>query len=279
MIERLGYFMGMEFGPGIIADLQKEYGGHPFFTRQVCSKIHQLSSANRPIRISSAALERAKSEFYGQLESYLRDIIEQLRQFYPSEFALLRAVASGNRSEISEYGNEAPDLIDHLIGYGFVERVGNEFDLRFDAIKIALKNVLGVSENSDNWAEISKRRNAIETDIRVALYHWSKNVDALTWSNIIGRSLTKKRIEALASFEPRILFAKHSSPLYMTDLIMIIRDAEAAPYLSDRKSTICSNLDVVNKLRKDAHANLVTEDEMVRIRAAFDYLEAEFSSP
>ena len=123
MVERLGYFMGLQFTPEIVADLQREFGGHPFFTRQVCSKIHQLASTQRPTKVSYALLRRAKTEFYGQLEIYLRDIVSNLNASYPDEFGLLKAVVHGDNSEISEFGIEAPDLIDHLIGYGLVERL------------------------------------------------------------------------------------------------------------------------------------------------------------
>lgn len=278
MIERLGYFMGLEFGINIISDLQKEYGGHPFFTRQVCSKIHQLSSPNRPVKIPNSVLAKAKSEFYGQLESYLRDIIIQLKQFYPSEFELLKAVAAGNKAEISEYGKEAPDLIDHLIGHGFVERIGDEFDIRFETIKVALKNVIGLHVEENHWNEISKRRNSIEAEIRSAFFYWSKSVEVSEWNLIIEQSLTNKRIDNLISFEPRYLFSKTESPLYLTDLMMLIKNRDTLPFLSSRKSIICNKLDIINKLRKDAHANLVTEEEMKTARAAFDYLEGEFSS-
>ena len=56
MLERLGYFMGLEFSSDVVAFLQKEFGGHPFFTRQVCSKIYQISSTHRPIKVSQARL-------------------------------------------------------------------------------------------------------------------------------------------------------------------------------------------------------------------------------
>ena len=59
MVERLGYFMGLEFPMEIVAELQT-------------------------------------TEFQGQLESYLRDIIEQLREDYPEEFSILTAVLAGD---------------------------------------------------------------------------------------------------------------------------------------------------------------------------------------
>lgn len=277
MIERLGYFMGMEFGVNIISDIYKEYGGHPFFTRQVCSKMHQLTTANRPVRISMATLNSAKSEFYGQLENYLREIISQLRQFYPQEFDLLRSVIEGKKDEISEFGLEAPELIDHLIGYGFVERINDEFDIRFDAIRIALRNVVGSKSADDRWAEISRRRNAVEVDIRVAIYHWTKGINSNQWDSIVKKSLTNSRFEKLSSTEPRYLFSKSLSPLYLSDLLMMIKNVEVMPYISDRRSAICKSIDTLNKLRKDAHANELTDDEMNAAREAFDTLEAEFS--
>nr|WP_131588867.1 ATP-binding protein [Sphingomonas melonis] len=139
MVTRLGYFMGLEFDPIIIAHLQKEFGGHPFFTRQVCSTIHKQAPSQRPHKVSLAALNRANVEFSGQLESYLRDIVGHLQSAYPEEFDILEAVVNGDKSEVTEYGASAPDLIDHLLGYGLIDRNGQDFDIKFDAVKAALR--------------------------------------------------------------------------------------------------------------------------------------------
>jgi hypothetical protein len=175
MVERLGYFMGLEFPASIVGALHRQFGGHPFFTRQVCSKIHQLASASRPVRVSEGALQRATIEFQGQLESYLRDIIEQLKGDYPEEFSILVAVLSENLEELTEYGTETPKLIDHLIGYGLVERIESDFDIRFSAIKSALSHVF-LKKDEDRLAEISKRRNTLEAGIRVTLFYWCRSV-------------------------------------------------------------------------------------------------------
>ena len=148
-LNRLVYFMGLEFDPDAIADLQREFGGHPFFTRQVCSKIHQIASVARPIKVSNAALQRAKSEFSGQRESYLRDIIEQLRMAYPEEYEILTAILAGEKTEVDEFGREVPDLIDHLVGCELITRVGDYCDITFEAIKLAL-NHLVLSNTSDD---------------------------------------------------------------------------------------------------------------------------------
>lgn len=281
MVERLGYFMGLEFSPQVIAGLQKDFGGHPFFTRQVCSKVHQLASPTRPVVVSDQALQRAKTEFYGQLESYLRDIAEQLRNSYPEEFDILRAVIDGDKDELNEYGREAPDLIDHLVGYGLVERVGDDFDIKFDAIKVAFRRLLPRDRNSpsDRWAEISARRNKLETDMRLAMYHWCRTVSPEAWTRILDESLTEKRRVALPSSEPSVLFSSKESPLYLSDLFMLLKNPQVLPYLEDRRSLVVKHLDQVNRLRKDAHAIQVDDADLRNVRSAFDYLESEFTPP
>ena len=279
MVERLGYFMGLEFPVEVIADLQKEFGGHPFFTRQVCSKVHQLTTTRRPIKVSKAALDRAKVEFYGQLESYLKDIIGQLKKAYPEEFEILRAVTNGENNEINEYGREAPDLIDHLIGYGLIERIEGDFDIRFDAIKKALLKLVEADDPEDRWSEVNRRRNTLELEIRACLYQWSRGVSAAAWSDLLDGALTKVRLAKLENREPAALFSSKNSPLYLSDVLMLLKEPDVLPYLSDRRSIVLRHLDTINKLRKDAHAKVITPSEMTEVRDAFGYLEAEFLRP
>ncbi len=279
MVNRLGYFMGLEFPVEVVAELQKEFGGHPFFIRQVCSKIHQLASTTRPLVVSRQALQRATSAFQGQLDNYLRDIIEQLRDSYPSEYNLLTDVVEGNKAELTEYGTEAPELIDHLIGYGLVEKIGDDFDIKFEGIKTALRRLISHEKKEDRWSEISRRRNVIETNLRVALYHWSKTVDSASWLTVLEKNLTKKRYSDLASTEPNFLFSNASSPLYLSDLLALLRDERVIPYVQEQRTVILSYLDTINKLRKDAHALDVNDTEIDAARKAFEFLEVQFCNP
>lgn len=279
MVQRLGYYMGLEFSDEIVASLQSEFGGHPFFIRQVCSKIHQLASSNRPLKVSNSALERAKTDFSGQLEVYLRDIIHNLRKLYPEEFTILRAVVDGDKHDLLEFGREAPDLIDHLIGYGMVERVGADFDIRLNAIKSVLRRIVVGDSRDDRWAEISRRRNFLEANLRVALYHWSRQVSSTTWHDILEQNLTSKRLSGLESREPSVLFSSTASPLYLTDILSILHDSRVMAYLDNRRSLITRNLDTVNKFRKDAHANSFEDGDLKAVRESLDYLESEFNPP
>lgn len=183
----------------------------------------------------------------------------------------------GDRSEISDFGHHAPELIDHLIGYGLIEKVGDDFDIKFEAIKIALVNMFPANEMEDAWSEISRRRNAIEVSIRDSIFYWSRNTSRQEWSEILERSLTGNRFEALPSHEPSILFSRSESPLYLSDLLMLLKQNDVLPYISDRRSSITSAIDVVNKMRKDAHAKIVNAEDLSLVRAAFEVLEGEFA--
>lgn len=160
-----------------------------------------------------------------------------------------------------------------------IERVGDDFEIRFDAIKIVLRRLIAADGIEDRWAEISRRRNALETDIRVALYHWCRGVSAVQWSEILTKNLTNKRREALITTEPSILFSSKESPLFLSDLLMLLKDQAVLPFLADRRGHIIKLLDTINKLRKDAHAITVSDTDIASARSAFDYLEAEFSAP
>lgn len=60
MVSRLGFFMGLDFDPAAISQLHNSYGGHPFFTRQICSKVHQLTTGQRPHKFHSYVLTRPR---------------------------------------------------------------------------------------------------------------------------------------------------------------------------------------------------------------------------
>ncbi len=61
--------------------------------------------------------------------------------------------------------------------------------------------------------------------------------------------------------------------------MILIKDDSVLPFLKDRRVHVVTLLDILNKLRRDAHAITVSDDELASARSAFDYLEAEFSAP
>jgi hypothetical protein len=241
--------------------------------------VHQAASVNRPIAVSDILLDKAIEQFSGQLDGYLEDILGSLSRTYPGEFELLRAIINGRTEEINEYGREAPELIDHLIGYGIIEDRGGDLDVRFEGIRKALERTLSDRTVGAMWAEVSRRRNALEADIRREIFSWSRGILPEIWYDVLSKGLTRKRFEALDTTEPRRLFSKTSSPLYFTDLIALLRDERVLPHIRNQRSSILTAMNTVNEYRKDGHANELLAEEFDRVCEALDELEAEFGAP
>ncbi|MFO6465735.1 AAA-like domain-containing protein [Jannaschia sp. KMU-145] len=277
MIDQLGFFMGLSFSPEQIATLVRVYGGHPFFMRQVCSQVHSGISEKRPITISDARLEEAILSSAGQLDRYMTEIIHGLRGSYPEEYALLEAIVNDDTDEAREYAKDAPELIDHLLGYGLVARRGEDVEISVGAIKTALIRVFQpVDDAAQRWAEISRRRNKLETELRRELLSWSRYIEAREFEGILERCLSKKRFEALSSLVPRFLFSNDTSELFFSDIMMLLKDPAVCSYLGERRQDVVIASALINKVRTDAHAKNMTSDDMAKCRKAFDLLEAEF---
>lgn len=278
MIGRLGFFMGLNFPPQVMSKIFNMYGGHPFFTRQVCSKIHQLAKSQRPQDVSINLLRLAEEAFASDLKGYLQDIISNLKSQYHEEYDLLAEFVRGNPSELSEIANEAPDLVDHLIGYGLITKRGDDYDVTLNAIT----DVVGGMDSkllsqTDRWAEVNRRRNHIEQVIRAHLNIWSRSLTADEWSSLFKSALTEKRRESIDGNLPSKIFAKGNSPLYISDLLGFIKLPAVLPYLGENRRLLVENIDIVNRLRKDAHANDFTDSDFELVQNALDILESEFS--
>jgi hypothetical protein len=280
MVTRLGHFMGLKFDDDIIADLNQEFGGHPFLIRQVCSRLHQISDTARPIDVTRGTLSIAKRDYDNQLVSYFSDVLRHLKEFYPAEFDLLYDFFQGKGEDLRSFSSEAENYIDHLLGYGLIVRRGDEIDIKLASVKRALNYAFKSSPptQEDKWSEISKRRNDIEINIRVALYHWSLNIEDNEWNDFLKDTMTKDRFQKLATTERLGLFSRKSSPLYLSDLMMFLKSDLCLPHFADKRRQIVQNLDTINRLRVDAHARSLSDEEMDNARRSFDFIEAIFVS-
>ncbi|QIQ85796.1 hypothetical protein [Erythrobacter sp.] len=279
MVNRLGFFMGLDFDAAAINALHSSYGGHPFFTRQVCSKVHQLTTGQRPKAVPMKRVRDAQREFSGQLDRYMFDIIANLRDYYPSEFRVLKDLVTEKSDEATEYATEAPDLIDHLIGYGLIIVRDQVAEIAFDAVKKAVLQVEpdeNLIDLEGKWAELSLRRNRLESTIRTNLLFWAKSIDGFKFEDVLSKSLTKKKYDGLQDTNPKFLFSSESSPLYLVDLISIIGHQECLTHLSSSKPKIRESLHIVNKFRADAHAKNICDEDFDNACDCFDYLEDIF---
>jgi hypothetical protein len=283
MVSRLGFFMGLDFSPQAVAQLHGSYGGHPFFTRQVCSKVHQLTGLQRPIEVPLSRVSEAQVQFASQLDTYMSDIIGNLKQSYPEEFRLLSLLVDGNRHELVKYMDEAPELVDHLMGYGLIVVRDGVHEIAIGAVGNAvrkLRNGPRQTSKQGRWSEVSLRRNELEQGIRAALYIWSKGVSNDEWKDVLRSALTESRYASLPTYEPHVLLSRSGSPMYFSDLLALLRDVRVLPYLEDhRRSAISGHMNLVNRLRRDAHANEFSDDEFEKVIQSLTELELEFLAP
>ena len=114
--------------------------------------------------------------------------------------------------------------------------------------------------------------------MRSVLFNWSRSVPPTEWQEIIKVNLTTNRYERLPSYEPRILFSRKSSPLYLSDLMVLLKDRRVLPFLQNRP-LIVQYMNLINKFRIDAHANEIADEDMTDVRTALEFLEAEFIQP
>lgn len=208
MVQRLGYFMGLDFSDSLVALLHGTFGGHPFFTRQVCSLVHRQAAMNRPVVVSEAALITAIEAFSGDLENYISSILDHLNSNYPEEFSLLRSIVRGDKEEALEYMAEAPDLIDHLVGYELINKVGDQIEIKFKSIGKVLEKLFPTDKSTPEarWIEVMTRRNALEQKVRTTLFFESRRFNSLEWEEILSGSLTSKRYGDLANSVPEFFF-------------------------------------------------------------------------
>jgi len=279
MVGRLGFFMGLDFEPSAVAKLHASYGGHPFFTRQVCSKVHQLTTGQRPKSVPLSRIQQSQVEFASQLETYLYDIVLNIQGTYPEEFRLLRALVLDDKVETEEFLNQAPELIDHLLGYGLIVSRDGEPEIAFDAVRKAVLQIAPDERKIDlagRWAELCVRRGNIEQGLRRTLSVWVRGVDRASWEGLLEKQLSKRRFDGLESLEARFLLSNSTSPLYLTDLIALLADHHVLPYLGERRSDLRASLHEINKFRSDAHAKNIGDNEFAHAQKIFDKVETEF---
>ena len=107
--------MGMDFSASVASHIHRRFGGHPFFTRQLCSQIHKRMSTSRPRTVSINACNEAERDAVADFQGYMSDILNNLRSFYPDEYAMLEYLARGDIAKFREMAEYAAEYAEHRI--------------------------------------------------------------------------------------------------------------------------------------------------------------------
>jgi tetratricopeptide (TPR) repeat protein len=125
MIQTLGRGMGTRFTDSATTRVYELTGGHPFFARQLCSYIADVST-ERPCVISDQDVNKVIETYLDLRSSHVAEIIERLRRDYPEELKVCEEIArSGGEIPVSSVRQlGGMDAVKHLIGYQLI-RVGH----------------------------------------------------------------------------------------------------------------------------------------------------------
>jgi tetratricopeptide (TPR) repeat protein len=118
MVRELGKGMSVYWDDDALDAVYFEMGGHPFLTRQLCSRIIQANHL-RPLRIDAEMVNAAVSSFIREETDKFAQIMELLHTYFPEEEKVLEQCAQGK-----VIGEATDQGLKHLAGYRLLDTDG-----------------------------------------------------------------------------------------------------------------------------------------------------------
>ena len=89
MLIRFGFLIGPNLNSNVVPYIHDRLGGHLFFVTQPCSQIYKdIPYDNRPISVSMTVCRKAEENNFSDIQSYIRQVIDSLVEFYPDELTI-----------------------------------------------------------------------------------------------------------------------------------------------------------------------------------------------
>lgn len=280
MVSKLGGIMGLRFDDIIYGKLTDDFGGHPFLIRLVCSKIHNIVKQERPARVDKAIYEASKNEFERDNSSYIEMVINVLKDYYPDEYEMLTMLSIGDAKQFNEFAQLSKEYTSHLIGYNILDVNNGTYTFKIEAIKRYLESKnkyvkIGLT-NEEKIKEISDRRNRIEPQLRLVI--------RTTLQAKLGPQEAKKSVLSIMgapreqkyyTFSLKDIFDPNQSEIYWEDLRKIIsKHWDVFQNIFDKdQQQFNTYMNNINKYRVDAHAKIISDEEMSEFRVSASKIE------
>lgn len=301
MTRTLGRFMGLDFDEDCFDYLLARYGGHPFITRQACSRVFDgCKSQNRPVRITAKMLESAELDRDLHLFSHAENVLSVLQRWYPLEYEMLEYLSDNDTEAFLSVERAAPDFSAHLRAYGLVRGSPPELSMQFVASylknkKAISKSVSMDSEDSDDassesvagedsvlnrLSNLGFHRNKVEIKLRRFIKRvFIASKGPSRWIDPILSAVPSERREKLVGIDRDLILREN---LFLLDLLnIILKNWSSFVHLEQQpgqarvsKSQFEVLVDFLNKHREDAHAKDVEEATIVAVALAASTLEA-----
>lgn len=131
MLNSIGHRMGVSFAPNFLFEAFKQFGGHPYFSRQFCRMITE--GKPRPLLLCDDVFATSYEAFLRDKGALLDQVMDYFRYFYPREYETLEAIANGSARRV------ASNDVKHLESYGLITIIGDSLHIKVDAIGKWLK--------------------------------------------------------------------------------------------------------------------------------------------
>lgn len=285
MISNIGAHIGLKFEEQVFSKLVEDYGGHPFLTRQVCSKISAellKKKIPRPAIVTKNSYDRNAKDYKMDMVGVIEQILGVLENYYPKEFQLLKKLALDGRTAFSKEIANGEKIIQHLCGYRLIEKEEGEYFIRIKSIEEYLvdKYVYDKTLDSqvDKRLQLNLRREKLEVKLRNVIFY------------NLQTKYGKKSTEKMCNF---LFGASKNDPQREKMKGKKLKDAMKELYFSQLKSLIIKEwkdyqaifidrtkfeefFDIVSMARNSSsHPRPIDEEQEVMFKVAFRYFESK----
>lgn len=282
MVSEIGGHLGLKFDEEIFGKLVDDYGGHPFLTRQVCSKINMDVLEDREIRpftVSKYRYEKQAADYRTKMEAVIKQILDVLVDYYPSEYDLLKILALDGSRAFKKSLSFGDSSIAHLLGYCLIKRDGDDYFIRIRTIETYLNEKHKYEKRLDSPAEkrarIGVRRGHIEEKLRrliqtnLSLKFGKRAKERMI--EIAKKATTDKSQEGRMQGKD---LKGAMQELYFSQLkVLMTKDWSSYQTLFPDKVKFEQFFDIINGARVDAHAKELDEEDEALLNYAFRYFE------
>lgn len=282
MVSDIGGYLGLRFDEEIFTKLIDDYGGHPFLTRQVCSRINAdvlERGENRPFLVTKYSYSKYASDYRTKMEGVIAQILDVLQDYYPKEFSLLKTLALNGSKEFKKKLQFGENTIGHLLGYCLIKKDGDDYYIRIKSIEEYLNEKYKYEkilyDDASKRLRVSERRNAIEVKLRDIIAHQiSMKYGKKAKEKLIDLLRGSTKDETQAAKLQALDFKKAMQEVYFMQLKHLIeKDWAAYQALFADKVKFQQFYELINRYRTDAHAKDIDEDDEALLNIAFKYFE------
>lgn len=287
MVRKLGRIMGIKFDETLYAKMTEEYGGHPFLIRHLCSYIAN-KYIDRPVQIDRIKYNECRAEFNQTQGKYFEMLLDVLKEFYPLEYEMLGYLAAGEIETFEYFAAEDFSLVQHLIGYGIINKVDDNYDFKMDVIKEYILRKEFISKKLDTkeekWSHICCKRGNFEINLRkmvkqVLLFGFmSKGGEQKAKEYVMAKIYNDRESRRkYISYTFGDLFDPPKSNIYLKNLTTLIMGQWQlfVPFMGDiQQEDFLHMMGILNvEGRFDAHAKIPRQEDMTIFEASINKLE------